>query len=86
MLSKILNLFKKKEEPIAVIKDEVKIVMNPPVPLDEIKIEMNPPVPFPTVRPAEPVAAPAKPKVQKQAAKPKAAPAPAAKKTVKAKK
>jgi hypothetical protein len=73
MLSKILNLFKKKEEPIAVIKDEVKI-------------EMNPPVPFPTVHPAEPVAAPAKPKAQKQAAKPKAAPAPAAKKTVKAKK
>jgi hypothetical protein len=76
MLHKILNLFKKKEAPAAVVQDEVKIVMNPPVP-------------FPTERPAEQVAAPvvetpAEPKVQKQAAKPKAAPA--AKKTVKAKK
>ena len=76
MLSKILNLFKKKEAPAAVVQDEIKIVMNPPVP-------------FPTERPAEQVAAPAvvtpaKPKAQKQVAK--SAPAPAAKKTAKPKK
>jgi len=48
MLHKILNLFKKKEQPAApaVITDEVKIVVNPPASF-----------PFPTEQPVEGTAA-----------------------------